>query len=95
MRRRARFSGRRLTPPAESIRGRWCGERRCLWFVPLDALGHMYGLDAATGPITGNLPAAVHEFGRSDSNGVVYWGSRYSNFGLGAPDNKFFAFGLP
>jgi len=25
----------------------------------------------------------------------VYWGSGYSNFGFGTPNNKLYAFGLP
>jgi polyvinyl alcohol dehydrogenase (cytochrome) len=62
----------------------------------LDAQGHMYGLDAATGNIKWSFASGGScNSGAAISNGVVYWGSGYSNFGLGTPNNKFYAFGLP
>ena len=53
-------------------------------------------------PERGDRPGAV-EFasggsclsGAAISNGTVYWGSGYSNFGFGTPNNKLYAFGLP
>ena len=33
--------------------------------------------------------------GAAISNGTLYWGSGYSNFGAGTPNNKLYAFGLP
>ena len=33
--------------------------------------------------------------GAAISNGTVYWGSGYSNFGFGTPNNKLYAFSLP
>ena len=33
--------------------------------------------------------------GAAISNGMVFWGSGYSNFGNGTPNNKLYAFGLP
>jgi polyvinyl alcohol dehydrogenase (cytochrome) len=55
--------------------------------------GYMYALNAATG-------AALWQFasggsclsGAAISNGEVYWGSGYSNFGLGSPNNMLYAF---
>jgi polyvinyl alcohol dehydrogenase (cytochrome) len=62
----------------------------------LDAAGHMYGFDAATGKILWSFASGGScNSGAAISQGVVYWGSGYSNYGLGTPNNKFFAFGLP
>ncbi len=62
----------------------------------LDAEGHMYGFDAATGNILWNFASGGScNSGAAISNGVVYWGSGYSNFGLGTPNNQFYAFSLP
>ena len=56
----------------------------------------MFALDAATGQIlwqwvsgssVGSAPAIV--------NGVVYWGTGYGRFGLGAGQYNFYAFSLP
>ena len=33
--------------------------------------------------------------GAAISNGTVYWGSGYANFGFGTPNNKLYAFELP
>jgi polyvinyl alcohol dehydrogenase (cytochrome) len=62
----------------------------------LDAAGHMYAFNAATGQIMWSFASGGScNSGAAISNGVVYWGSGYSKFGLGTPNNKFFAFGLP
>jgi len=62
----------------------------------MDAVGNMYAMDAATGNFLWNYPGGGScNGGAAISNGVVYWGSGYSNFGLGTPNNKLFAFGLP
>jgi polyvinyl alcohol dehydrogenase (cytochrome) len=62
----------------------------------LDAQGHMYGFDAATGGILWNFASGGScNSGAAISNGVVYWGSGYSNFGLGTPNNTFYAFSTP
>ena len=62
----------------------------------LDAAGNMYGFNAATGSILWNFASGGScNSGAAISNGVVYWGSGYSNFGLGTPNNKFYAFKLP
>jgi polyvinyl alcohol dehydrogenase (cytochrome) len=57
----------------------------------LDPLGHMYGLDAASGAIlfafaSGGSVAG----GASIANGTVYWGSGY--LGIGTPNTKLYAF---
>jgi polyvinyl alcohol dehydrogenase (cytochrome) len=55
-----------------------------------------YALDAVTGQIKWSFASGGSvNSGAAISNGVVYWGSGYSNFGLGSPNNKFYAFGLP
>ena len=61
----------------------------------LDPNGFMYALDGATGEV-------LWEFGSGGSclsgaaiaDGMVFWGSGYSNFGFGTPNNKLYAFGV-
>jgi len=62
----------------------------------LDAQGHMYALDAATGAILWSFASGGSCLsGAAISNGTLFWGSGYSNFGFGTANNKLFAFGLP
>ncbi len=62
----------------------------------LDPLGHMYAMDAATGEILWSYASGGSCLsGASISNGTVFWGSGYSNFGFGTPNNKLYAFSLP
>ncbi|WP_246069660.1 PQQ-binding-like beta-propeller repeat protein [Humibacillus xanthopallidus] len=61
----------------------------------LDAQGHMYALNAATGGILWSFASGGSCLsGAAISNGTVYWGSGYSNFGFGSGNNKLYAFGL-
>ncbi|WP_392543489.1 PQQ-binding-like beta-propeller repeat protein [Oryzobacter telluris] len=61
----------------------------------LDALGHMYALNAATGAELWRFASGGSCLsGAAISNGTLYWGSGYSNFGFGTPNTKLFAFGL-
>ena len=62
----------------------------------LDAQGHMYALNGATGSILWSFASGGSCLsGAAISNGTVYWGSGYSNFGFGTPNNKLYSFGLP
>lgn len=62
----------------------------------LDAQGHMYALDAATGAVLWSFASGGSCLsGAAISNGMIFWGSGYSNFGFGTPNNKLYAFGLP
>ncbi len=62
----------------------------------LDPQGHMHALDAATGAVLWTFASGGSCLsGAAISNGTVYWGSGYSNFGFGTPNNKLYAFGLP
>ena len=62
----------------------------------LDPDGYMYALDAATGAVLWEFESGGSCLsGAAISNGTVYWGSGYSNFGFGTPNNKLYAFGLP
>jgi polyvinyl alcohol dehydrogenase (cytochrome) len=62
----------------------------------LDPQGHMYALDGATGNVLWEFASGGSCLsGAAISNGTVYWGSGYSNFGFGTPNNKLYAFGLP
>jgi polyvinyl alcohol dehydrogenase (cytochrome) len=59
----------------------------------LDAAGHMYALDGATGAILWSFVSGGSCLsGAAISGGDVYWGSGYSNFGFGTPNNKVYAF---
>ncbi|HET8987736.1 MAG TPA: PQQ-binding-like beta-propeller repeat protein [Humibacillus sp.] len=61
----------------------------------LDALGHMYALNAATGQVLWSFASGGSCLsGAAISNGSVYWGSGYSNFGFGTANHKLYAFGL-
>ena len=61
----------------------------------LDPQGYMYALNAATGAVLWEFASGGSCLsGAAISNGAVYWGSGYSNFGFGTPNNKLYAFGL-
>jgi polyvinyl alcohol dehydrogenase (cytochrome) len=65
----------------------------------LDADGYMYALNAATGEELWSYPSGGSCLsGAAISNGSVYWGSGYSNFGgafgAGTANNKLYAFSL-
>jgi len=58
--------------------------------------GYMYALNAATGDVLWSIHSCGSSLsGAAISNGEVYWGSGYSNFGEGAPNNTLYAFRLP
>ncbi|HEX8781586.1 MAG TPA: PQQ-binding-like beta-propeller repeat protein, partial [Nocardioides sp.] len=62
----------------------------------LDPLGNMYALDGATGQVLWQFASGGSCLsGAAISGGEVYWGSGYSNFGFGTPNNRLFAFELP
>jgi polyvinyl alcohol dehydrogenase (cytochrome) len=61
----------------------------------LDPKGWMYAMDAATGAIKWTFESGGGCLsGAAISNGQVFWGSGYSNFGFSTPNNKLYAFGL-
>ncbi len=58
--------------------------------------GDMVALDAATGKLLWRFPTGGSVIcGPSVVDGTVFWGSGYSNFNFGAPNNKLYAFSLP
>jgi polyvinyl alcohol dehydrogenase (cytochrome) len=62
----------------------------------LDTQGYMYAIDAATGAVLWSFASGGSCLsGAAISNGMLFWGSGYSNFGFGTPNNKVYAFGLP
>ena len=62
----------------------------------LDPAGYMYALNAATGAVLWEFASGGSCLsGAAISDGTLYWGSGYSNFGFGTPNNKLYAFGLP
>ncbi len=65
----------------------------------LDADGYMYALSASTGEVLWSFASGGSCLsGAAISNGSVYWGSGYSNFGgafgAGTANNKLYAFSL-
>jgi polyvinyl alcohol dehydrogenase (cytochrome) len=62
----------------------------------MDPNGHMYAMDGATGNILWDFASGGScNSGAAISGGMVFWGSGYSNLGLGTPNDKFYAFQLP
>ena len=62
----------------------------------LDSQGHMYAFNAATGAQLWSFASGGScNAGAAISGGTVYWGSGYSNFGFGTPNNKIYAFTTP
>ena len=60
----------------------------------LDAQGHMYALDGATGAILWTFASGGSCLsGAAISEGRLFWGSGYTLFGT--PNNKLYSFGLP
>ena len=61
----------------------------------LDPSGYMYALNGSTGAVLWQFASGGSCLsGAAISNGTLYWGSGYSNFGFGTPNNKVYAFGL-
>ena len=61
----------------------------------LDPSGWMYALDAATGEVLWEFESGGSCLsGAAISNGSVYWGTGYSNFGFGTAKNRLYAFDL-
>ena len=63
----------------------------------LDPVGYMYALNAATGAVLWEFASGGSCLsGAAISNGEIFWGSGYSNFGFGGTaNNKLYAFRLP
>lgn len=61
----------------------------------LDPQGHMYAIDGSSGTVLWSFASGGSCLsGAAISNNTVFWGSGYSNFGFGTPNNKVYAFGL-
>ena len=59
----------------------------------MDPQGNMYAMDSSTGKIMWNYPSGGSCLsGAAITNHDVYWGSGYSNFGSGTPNNLFYSF---
>jgi polyvinyl alcohol dehydrogenase (cytochrome) len=62
----------------------------------LDAAGHMYAFNAVNGAVLWRFASGGSCLsGAAISDGMLFWGSGYSNFGFGTFNNKLYAFGLP
>ena len=56
----------------------------------------MYALNGSKGAVLWQFASGGSCLsGAAIPNGELYWGSGYSNFGFGTPNNKLFKFGLP
>ncbi len=83
-------------PDAGSTSGPVTTANGVVYGCSLDPLGHMYALNAATGAIVWSFASGGSCLsGAAISNGTLFWGSGYSNFGFGTPNNTLYAFGLP
>jgi polyvinyl alcohol dehydrogenase (cytochrome) len=72
------------------------GANGVVYGCSMDPAGHMYAMDGATGNILWDYPSGGScQSGAAIVNGMVYWGSGYSNLNLGTPNNQFYAFQLP
>ena len=59
----------------------------------LDPVGYMYAMNAATGAVLWQYASGGSCLsGAAISKGTIVWGSGYTNFGLGTPNNKLYAF---
>jgi polyvinyl alcohol dehydrogenase (cytochrome) len=62
----------------------------------LDPDGYMYALDASSGAVLWSFESGGSCLsGAAIADGMLFWGSGYSNFGTGTPNNQLYAFGLP
>lgn len=67
-----------------------------LYGCSLDASGHMYAMNGATGAILWRHAGGGSCLsGAAIADGTLYWGSGYSNFGFGTPNSRLFAFSVP
>jgi polyvinyl alcohol dehydrogenase (cytochrome) len=56
----------------------------------------MYAMNGATGAILWQYASGGSCLsGAAIADGMLFWGSGYSNFGFGTPNNRLIAFGLP
>ena len=69
------------------------------WTLPngnIVTTGIWSGLNAATGAVLWQTASGGSCLsGAAISKGTIVWGSGYTNFGLGTPNNKLYAFELP
>jgi polyvinyl alcohol dehydrogenase (cytochrome) len=72
------------------------GKNGVVYACSMDPQGHMYAMDGNTGNILWSFASGGScNAGAAISNGMVFWGSGYSNLGLSSPNNQFYAFQVP
>ena len=72
------------------------GANGVVFACSMDPQGNMYALDGSSGNILWSYASGGScNSGGAISNGMVFWGSGYSNLGLGTPNHQFYAFKLP
>ena len=83
-------------PANDEAPGPVTGANGVVYACSVDPQGNMYAMDGATGEILWSFTSGGSCYGGAAiANGMVFWGSGYSNLGLGTPNNKFFAFSVP
>lgn len=69
------------------------GANGVVYACSMDPEGHMYAMDAASGSILWSFASGGScNSGAAVSNGMIFWGSGYSNLGLGTLNNQLYAF---
>jgi polyvinyl alcohol dehydrogenase (cytochrome) len=83
--------------PQEAIdTGPVTGANGVVFACSMDPQGYMYAFDGLTGDILWDFASGGScNSGATISGGMVFWGSGYSNLGLGTANNQFYAFQLP
>jgi polyvinyl alcohol dehydrogenase (cytochrome) len=83
-------------PQGATDTGPVSGANGVVYTCSMDTQGHMYAIDGNTGNILWSYASGGScNAGAAISNGMVFWGSGYSNLNLGTPNNQFYAFQLP
>jgi polyvinyl alcohol dehydrogenase (cytochrome) len=81
--------------PAGSTSGPTSTTNGVVFACALDPLGTMYAMNGATGQVLWTFTSGGSCLsGAAITQGEVFWGSGYSNFGFGTPNNKLYAFEL-
>jgi polyvinyl alcohol dehydrogenase (cytochrome) len=72
------------------------GANSVVYACSMDPNGHMYAMDGASGNILWDFASGGScNSGAAVANGMIFWGSGYSNLGLGTPNHQLYAFQLP
>jgi polyvinyl alcohol dehydrogenase (cytochrome) len=83
-------------PNAAIDTGPVTGANGVVYACSMDPNGNLYAMDGASGNILWSFASGGScNSGAAISNGMIFWGSGYSNLGLGTPNNQLYAFQVP